>query len=145
VAVCFLYSQPALFAQEQATIAVKISLPTPTLHAGGALVIDMSTTNLTDHDVLISPFEVEALNSRGQDLGDQMAGVSEAEKRDEPTEVLRSAVTRIPPHRTGKIRLSLHPSYDSLTPGVYRVRLYRRDLKSKVTAYSNSVEVAVSQ
>src|ERR1700753_747888 len=133
VTVALLCSHISSFAQVQATFAVKMLLRTRRIHVGDALVIDMTTTNMADHEVLISPFTLEALNSRGQDLGDQVAGVGAADKGDKHASVLRSgSATRIQPQHTTQIRLTLHPTYDALPPGVYRLRLYRRDRRSHI-------------
>jgi hypothetical protein len=143
--IIFVCGFSSVMGQEQASLSVKISLRNSTLHAGDALLIDVVTTNLTDHIIRVGGIKVEAIDKKGKDWGPHIWGDLKDRSIDSSAEVLHTATQPLLPGHPVKAIMNLHPDYELLAPGVYRLRVYRREAKSAVETNSNSVELTIDR
>lgn len=128
------------------TFVIKISLSAPTIHVGEGPVITMITSNPTDHIVYAGQGrgggpEVELLNDKGEDIGvHAVGGVS---KRPDSGFVLGINHDAMGPGTHTRAIWPLKPEPGYLVPGVYKLRIHRRDVKAGADVYSNTVTLTV--
>jgi hypothetical protein len=149
-AVLMLLRQPTV-AQEAPTVSqpapvivLTVSLPASTMHVGEDLVIRVITSNATDQIAYAGEgygvgVAVELLNASGEDIGWHAMGG----KGVEPTVVLHSNKLAIRPHSKDDFTWRFKPEPGYIVPGVYKLRMHRLDMKSKVDVYSNTVTLTV--
>src|SRR6266568_2293136 len=124
------------------TFVITISLSAPTIHVGEGPVITMITSNPTDHIVFAGQGrgggpEVELLNDKGEDLGvHAVGGVS---KHPDSGFVLGINRDAMGPGTHMRALWPLKPEPGYLVPGVYKLRIHRRDVKTGTDVYSNAV------
>jgi hypothetical protein len=106
----------------------------------------MITSNPTDHIVYAGQGrkggpEVELLNSKGEDIGvHSMGGVS---KHPESGFVLGINRDAMGPGTHTRDIWHLKPEPGYLLPGVYTLRVHRRDVGADTEVYSNAVTLTV--
>jgi hypothetical protein len=106
----------------------------------------MITSNPTDHIVYAGQGrgggpEVELLNDKGEDIGvHAVGGVS---KRPDSGVVLGPWREAIGPGTHTRDIWPLKPEPGYLAPGVYKLRIHRRDVKLGTEVYSNAVTLTV--
>jgi len=139
------YSYLNAIAQNATTFEITVSLPSPTMHVGEDLVFETITSNRTDHVVWAGEgygagISVELLNEKGEDIGKHAMGGAE----DEPVVVIHSSnKVSLRPGSSQKFTVRYKPEPGYLVPGVYKLRLYRRDMSSRAEVYSNTVVLTV--
>jgi hypothetical protein len=131
-------------AQNPDTFVVKISLPTPTIHAGDVLSIEETVSNPTDHLAAVGSgigvgSMVECLNAKGEDLGRRIMGPAPPED----TPVITGNKKLLRPGTSSKVTWHYTPAVGALVPGTYRLRTYIRDMNSGAAVYSNVVALTV--
>jgi len=132
------------------TFTITISLPAPTIHAGGIPVIEAITENKTNHIAYAGWAEgsplVELINDKGEDISSHILG----NKREDTGIYLRPPVDKLEPgyHNRGLWHIRTDPGL--LAPGVYKLRIHRLDfkfendhIKSSAVVYSNTVTLTV--
>ncbi|MEO6804578.1 MAG: hypothetical protein ABI286_12265 [Edaphobacter sp.] len=144
LAVVMLFLGRPTVAQQPATFGITVSLPESTMHVGEDLLVRVITSNPTDHIVFAGAgygggVIVELLNEKGEDLGlHAMGGKSEP-----PVATLHSNKLAIRPHNNNDFTWRFKPEPGYLVPGIYKLRVHKRDMKSHADVYSNTVTLTV--
>jgi hypothetical protein len=146
-AVPLLWILTSAAADSPTTFTLAVSVSAPTIHAGDDLVLDVITSNTTDHVVFAAQggqggLALELLNEKGEDIGLLAMGIPEG-KIQEPAGVLASSKQVLRPGSKEHFRWRFKPVAKYVVPGVYKLRLHQRDLASKVDVYSNTVVLTV--
>jgi hypothetical protein len=136
----------SLIAQQTppATFQIAVSLPKPTIHVGDNLVVQVITSNPTDHLVFAGTgyrvgVAVELLNQKGEDIGMHAMGG----KTVEPVVTLNSNKLAIRPGGNDDFTWQFKPEPGYLVPGSYKLRAHRRDMKGHTEVFSNTVTLTV--
>jgi hypothetical protein len=124
------------------TFVITISLSAPTIHVGEGPVITMITSNPTDHVVYAGQGrgggpDVELMNDKGEDIGVHAMGGVRTNLDSEA--VMGPFSEAIGPGRHTRDIWPLKPEPGYLVPGVYKLRIHRRDAKAGTDVYSNAV------
>lgn len=131
--------------QKPASFEIAISLPAKEIHVGDAIVVDTVTSNPTDHVVYGGEgpggYGLELLDAKGKDVGRHAMGNFKEEQADLP--VLSNRRQTMRPGHTRKITFRWKPDPGYVTPGVYKVRVYRRDVGANIDIYSNTVMLTI--
>ena len=131
---------PLPAAEPPATFVLTISLPTPNIHPGEELVIKEILSNPTDHVVVAKTgLTVELLDEKGNDVGIHATGG----KREAPSVYFAPTKVALRPGSRNEFTWRFKPEPGYLTPGVYKLRIHDRDMKSQAEVYSNAVELTV--
>jgi hypothetical protein len=116
------------------TFVMTISLPSPSMHVGDKLVFKLVTTNPTDSVIYAGQGSrggpgIELINEKGEDIGVHAEG----------------GISKQPPQAGGSWTLMWQdkPEPGYLVPGVYKLRVHRRDVGSGTVVYSNFVMLTV--
>jgi hypothetical protein len=128
------------------TFVITISLSSTTIHVGEGPVITMITSNPTDHIVyagqgLEGGPAVELLNEKGEDIG--VHAVGGMSKHPDSGFVLGINNDAMGPRTHTRAVWPLKPEPGYLAPGVYRLRVHRRDVKLGIEVYSNALTLTV--
>lgn len=130
------------------TFVLTVSLPNPTMHVGDDLVLDVLTANPTDHVVYAGQggrvgLAVELLNEQGVDIGLHAMGIPGG-KIQESGAYFTTYRRALKPSSKDRFTWRFKPEPGYLVPGVYKLRVYQRELKSNTDVYSNRVVLTVS-
>jgi hypothetical protein len=134
-AILMLWSGEVIAQQKVTTFELRASLPKPTIHIGEDLVVEVITSNPTDHIIYagVGPaggVDMELLNNKGEDIGQHaMGNAAGVEGRDSGV-VLYSHTLSLRPGTNQDSTWRFKPEPGYLVPGVYRLRVHRRDAKS---------------
>jgi hypothetical protein len=126
------------------TFEMTVSLPSPTLHVGDRLEIQVVTKNRTNHVVyagsgLGGGLIVELINEKGEDIGvHAMGGVSQR-----PAIFLHTGREGLQSGGSWTLTWYFHPESGYLVSGTYKLRVHRRDVGSSIEVYSNAVNLTV--
>jgi len=140
---------PPLSAQAEnpATFVLTVSPPEPTMRVGDDLVVDVITTNPTDHVIYAGEggrvgLAVELLNEKSEDIGLHAMGIPGGKIQDTGGTFAPIKIALRPGSKDQHTwRFKPEPGY--VVPGVYKLRVYQRDMTSKAEVYSNSVVLTV--
>ncbi|WP_353070123.1 hypothetical protein RBB75_07975 [Tunturibacter empetritectus] len=142
--ILLILGSPTVAQQKPSTFEMTVSLPEPTMHVGEDLIVKVITSNSTDDTVSAGSgygvgVEVELMNNKGEDIGIHAMGG----KGVEPVVTLHTNKLILKPHSKDDFTWRFKPEPGFLMPGVYRLRVHRRDLKSRMDVYSNTVVLTV--
>jgi hypothetical protein len=142
--ILFVLGLPTVAQQKPATFEMTASLPKPTIHVGEDLVVQVITSNPTDGNVLAGSgygggVSVDLLNNKGEDIGMHAMGGMGVE----PVVTLHTNKLVLRPHSKDDFTWRFKPEPGFLVPGIYKLRVHRRDGKSGTEVYSNTVELTV--
>lgn len=141
----FLLGGRAAQPQKPASFNIAISLPAKEIHVGDPVVVDTVTSNPSDHVVYGGEgpggYGMELLDAKGKDIGRHAMG-NFKEGQDDPP-VLSNRRETIRPGDTRNITFRWKPDAGYVTPGVYKLRVYRHDVGANVEIYSNTVVLTV--
>jgi hypothetical protein len=109
-----------------ATFVLTVSLPAPTMHVGDDLVLDVITTNPTDHVVYAGEgvgagLLVELLNEKGDDIGLRAMGAPGG-KIPQHGGTLSNTRKAFRPGSKDHFTWRFKPELGYVVPGVYRLR-----------------------
>jgi hypothetical protein len=129
------------------TFELTASLPAATIHVGDDLVLDVITSNPTDHVVYAGEgagagLAVELLNGKGDDIGLHAMGIPGG-KIQQPEATFMTSRRAFRPGSKEHFTWRFKPEPGYLLPGAYKLRVYQRDMKSKLDVYSNQVVITV--
>jgi hypothetical protein len=141
-------SLTSVAAEKVETFVLTVSLPATTIHEGDLIVMDVTTTNPTDHVVVAAEgrrggLGIELMNEKGDDIGLAAMGISESGNHDEPAGVLTSSKMILRPGSKDHFIWHFKPKTGYVVPGVYKLRVHQRDVTSRVIVYSNTVVLTV--
>jgi hypothetical protein len=148
VAILILWSGEVMAQQKAATFELTASLPKSTIHLGEDLVVEVITSNPTDHIVYAvnggaGSVDMELLNDKGEDIGQHAMGNAAGVKGRDSGVVLYSRTLSLRPGTKQDLTWRFKPEPGYLVPGVYRLRVHRRDARSQVELYSNTIDLTV--
>jgi len=135
--------------QEKPEIVLTASLPKPTMHEGDDLLVDVITSNPTDHIVYAGSgygagVAIELLNDKGKNVGPHAMGRSSSDNaEEEPVAVLHNSRVGLRPNSKQEFTWHFRPEVGYLVPGIYKLRAHRLDIKSHTQVYSNTVVLTV--
>ena len=106
----------------------------------------LTIKNPTDHRVVAGAGSrggeiVELINDKGVDIGLHVMG--NGTKQSEPDLIGGPTSQRLEPGYHSHGIWPLHPEPGYLTPGLYKLRVHRLDVKSGAEVYSNTVTLTV--
>jgi hypothetical protein len=151
VAILILWSGEVMAQQKDATFELTASLPKSTIHLGEDLVVEVITSNPTDHIVYAvyavnggaGSVDMELLNDKGEDSGQHAMGNAAGVKVRDSGVILYSRTPSLRPGTKQDLTWRFKPEPGYLVPGVYRLRIHRRDARSQVELYSNTIDLTV--
>lgn len=129
------------------TFVLTVSLLNPTMHVGDNLVLEVVTTNPTDHVLYAGQgghvgLAVELINEQGVDIGLYAMGIPRG-KIEEPNVFFTSYRRELKPGSTEHFTYRFKPEPGYLISGTYKLRVYQRELKSNTDVYSNRLLLKV--
>jgi hypothetical protein len=140
-----LQAGPANPSEKRTSFEMTISLPSPQMHVGEQVVVDTVTSNSTDREVYAGQGQggiaLELLNANGVDIGRHAMGNYRENQAESP--VISSGRQALRPGYRREITFRWKPDPGYLVPGVYKLRVYRRDVGAGITVYSNTVALTV--
>jgi hypothetical protein len=134
---------PSAAAQQNtpSTLQIVISLPISTIHVNEDPLIRITISNPTDHIVWASDvISVEIVNDKGDDVAPRAMG---GDKHPDSGFVLSAKRQGIRPNSKSSFNWPAGLEPASLVPGIYKVRVHKRDETSKTEVYSNTVTLTV--
>lgn len=134
--------------EKTGTFVLTLSLPNPTMRMGDDLLVDVITSNPTDHVVYAGEgphvgLAVELLNGHGEDIGLHAMGGDKTNGQGYNA-VFMSFRRALKPGIKFKQEYRFKPEQGYLVPGTYKARVYQRDLNSNADVYSNQVVLTVT-
>jgi hypothetical protein len=141
-----LQTGPATPSEKPKSFEMTISLPSQQMHVGEQVVVDTVTSNPTDHEVYAGEgrrggIALELFDASGMDIGRHVMGNYKEDQEESP--VILSSRQRLRPGYRGEVTFRWKPDAGYLVPGVYKLRVYRRDLGADINVYSNTVTLTV--
>jgi hypothetical protein len=122
-----------------------ISLPSPQMHIDEEVVVTTVISNPTDHVLYAGQgrggIAMELLDANGVDVGRRAMGNYKKDQLESP--VISSGRQALRAGYKREITFRWKPDPGSLIPGVYKLRVYRRDMGAGITVYSNSATLTV--
>jgi hypothetical protein len=127
--------------QNPETFVMAISLPKSEIHVEEDIIVDLTTSNPTNHIVIGAEgkgLKMELLNDRGQDIADDVIGAVP-----DSGIVISGNRLYLRPGGNQKITCRFKPIAGRMVPGVYKLRFHRRDVKFGGEVWSNQITLTV--
>jgi hypothetical protein len=141
----FLQAGSATQLERPKSFEMTISLPSPQMHIGEEVVVDTVTSNPTDHILYAGQgrggIALELLDAKGVDVGRRAMGNYREDQVE--SSVISTGRQSLRPGYKREITFRWKPDPGSLIPGVYKLRVYRRDVGAGITVYSNTAILTV--
>jgi hypothetical protein len=134
--------------EDSKTMLLTASLPNSVMHVGDDLVVEVITSNPTDHEIYAAEggrggLAVELLNESGGDIGLHAMGIPGGRMHAEPGGAFINSKRALRPGSKDHFTWHFKPTPGYVVPGVYKLRVHQRDITSKVDVYSNTVILTV--
>jgi hypothetical protein len=140
-----LQTGPAPQSEKPKSFEMTISMPSQQTHVGEQVVVNIVTSNSTEREVYAGQgrggIALELLDANGVDIGRHVMGNYRENQAESP--VISSGRQALRPGYKREITFRWKPDPGYLVPGIYKLRVYRRDVGAGITVYSNTMTLTV--